>query len=673
MQSQRRLWRCPICAVAYRIPVSVEDVMACPHCTGEAEPPGVWIRDSDWAAESSRPGLAAEPQSVPRPFEWRPDIFQDEGLRPQTPTLSAPAPPAEPPAGPPPRPTSRRPAVIVASTIVAAAALAVLLGLRPYSWVEIFAGPPEVRRNPNETAPLVALVEFSTREPAVASVEIDDGERQWTYRPDGPPQTEHSVALLGLRPDREHEIRVRVEGPRGWFYELSDPLTLETPPLPDDFPPLKTVVSRPEKMEPGVTLLAVNRWWQNQRDTKYGYVILLDERGEVVWYFRAGRGTADMRLLRNGHLLCNDTNYRQMYEVDLLGNVVREWQTTSSRGVSPRSPPRGPVNEAAVPVEADTLHHEILELPSGNFLALSTELRRVDRFPTSETDPEASPAPADVVGDVIVEFQRDGTVVRRWKLLDLLDPRRIGYGSLSDFWKRRKDPRLFGADWSHANALCYDPRDDAMIVSLRHQDCLVKIDRASSRIEWILGDPAGWREPWTKYLLQPKGDLQWPYHQHGPELTPDGTILMYDNGNYRALPFDSSIPAPLNYSRAVEFRVDEDARTVEQIWEYRGPDGESFYCPFYCEADALPQTDNVLITDGGHIETADGIPADAIPSGRQWARLLEVTRAEPAETVFEVVLDSGADSPAGWSVYRSERLPDVEALSDLATAELNDE
>jgi hypothetical protein len=339
--------------------------------------------------------------------------------------------------------------------------------------------------------------------------------------------------------------------------------------------------------------------------------------------------------------------------------VIREWQVTGG----PDLPESG-----TIPIACDTLHHEIVELPSGNFLALSTELRELEQFPASETSPDVELRPAVVVGDVILEFEPDGSIVRRLKLLDLLDPQRIGYGSLTDFWNKTYAHVLGGAvseDWSHANAICYDPRDDSLLVSVRHQDCLVKMDRTSGRIHWVLGDPGNWREPWSDHLLAPRGELQWPYHQHGPQLTPEGTILLYDNGNYRALPYHPPVFAAENYSRVVEYRVDEEARTVEQVWEYRGE--EEFFSPFYGEADRLPATRNVLITDGGRIELEDGTPSDRIPSDHQWARIFEITRTEPEETVFEVVLDSGPGSSFGWSVYRSERLPDTNALSERAT------
>ena len=53
-----------------------------------------------------------------------------------------------------------------------------------------------------------------------------------------------------------------------------------------------------------------------------------------------------------------------------------------------------------------------------------------------------------------------------------------------------------------------------------------------------------------------------------------GTILCFDNGNHRAQPFATPTPAAKNYSRAVEFAVDEANGTVRQVWSYGDAPGE---------------------------------------------------------------------------------------------------
>ena len=90
-----------------------------------------------------------------------------------------------------------------------------------------------------------------------------------------------------------------------------------------------------------------------------------------------------------------------------------------------------------------------------------------------------------------------------------------------------------------------------------------------------------------------------------------------------------------------------------QIWSYGGRPGEIFFTPFLGETDWLPETGNVLVTDGGRVIQANGLPGVHPAQGRKWARICEVTRETLPEVVFEVMLD---DFTTGWTVYRSERL-----------------
>ena len=111
-------------------------------------------------------------------------------------------------------------------------------------------------------------------------------------------------------------------------------------------------------------------------------------------------------------------------------------------------------------------------MPSGNFLALSTELQQLDDYPSSETDPAAPRETAHVVGGVVVEFTPTGQVIREVKLFDILDPYRIGYDSLgTTFWRETYGEVVEGdtRDWLHDNAVIYDARDDSAIVSLRQR------------------------------------------------------------------------------------------------------------------------------------------------------------------------------------------------------------
>lgn len=525
----------------------------------------------------------------------------------------------------------------------------------------LFVSAPTMRPNPVERAPLVGILEFESPIAVNVRLEITDGTLSWEQPPITPAGRKHRIAVMGMRPNREHTIVVHVSTPSGKMNEQSEPIVFTTPPVPDSFPPISTILAEPEKMVPGVTVFAVNLWRDDVSMLDYGYIIAMDEMGRVVWFCNTQDRIADMQILSNGNILYQHGSYRVLREIDIMGRDIRTWYTSNLT----ESP-----NDGAIPVAVDTLHHAVSELPNGNFLSLSTELREFDAYPSSEKDPDAPWHPADVVCDIVVEFDPDtGEVVSRLPLADLLDPKRFGFMALGGFWKDKYDSQLqiVSRDWSHANALQFLPEENAILVSFRHLDCVMKIDWTTHKIQWILGDPSGWGQAWEKYLLKPKGEVRWSYHQHAPQVTANGTLVMYDNGNFRTRPYGQITPAAENQSRVVEYRIDEAAMTVEQVYEFWGTEGDSFFCPFYCEADLLPGERNMLITNGGHIELDDGTPHDIVPGEHQWARIIEIrkdTDPENAtgggeEKVFEMICDSGLNSPYGWSIYRAIRIPNL--------------
>jgi len=199
----------------------------------------------------------------------------------------------------------------------------------------------------------------------------------------------------------------------------------------------------------------------------------------------------------------------------MLGNVVRQWATTRLPGTV--------LPDGALPVDASTIHHEVEELPSGNLLALSTEMRRFESYPASEDDSTVPRSPSRVIGDVILEIAPDGTVVDRISVLDLLDPYRIGYESLdSGSWQGvyESPPEEPIRDWAHVNSMDYDEQDNALIVSSYHQDAVFKFDLDTREIVWILGFPSGWGQEWMPLLFQRigerKGAFSSPFHDGTP-------------------------------------------------------------------------------------------------------------------------------------------------------------
>jgi arylsulfate sulfotransferase len=515
--------------------------------------------------------------------------------------------------------------------------------------VSCSAPPPAINElaldsRPSETVPLAARVTFQTDRPTSVALEISDGQRTRQVDPRMPVGTDHDVPILGLRPDTAQTVTVIVTDEDG-ATARSDALPITTDPLPEDFPTLDVRLSTPERMEPGFLLLEPSFMPQTPGLEGDSWLIVLDATGEVVWFYRASHGVADVKRISNGNLLYGSGN-SGLYEIDMLGNVASHW---TSELVADDGGEAGGI-ELAI----DTLHHESLETPWGNLMALTTELRTIDDYPTSETDPAAPRAPGNVVGDKIVEFTREGEIVREIRLLDLFDPHRIGYGSVTGgYWRplygrQVSEPR----DWSHSNGISLDSTGRYLLLSMRYQG-VAKIDLETNELVWILADHAGWGADWRPLLLEPRGELLWPADQHAPMYTPQGTVLMFDNGSNRARPFDPPMPVAESFSRAAEYRIDEDNMEVEEVWSYGGPGDEQYYGWRVGDADWMPNTGNVLITYGGLSKDAAGNISDR-PTDHHWVRIVEVTHETPAQKVFELFVDD--ERPTGWLSFQAEHL-----------------
>ena len=113
-------------------------------------------------------------------------------------------------------------------------------------------------------------------------------------------------------------------------------------------------------------------------------------------------------------------------------------------------------------------------------------------------------------------------------------------------------PSLAVTPYIQGDVLVEWDADGTVIVSPRHQNWVVKVNRQTDEVVWILGEDGDFS------LVG--GDSAWFYSQYCPELHADGRILIYDNGNER--------PGTLDYSRAVIYQLDETSMTAEQVWEY---------------------------------------------------------------------------------------------------------
>ncbi len=165
-------------------------------------------------------------------------------------------------------------------------------------------------------------------------------------------------------------------------------------------------------------------------------------------------------------------------------------------------------------------HHDLVELPDGTIAVLAFDPREVDG--------------TTVIGDRIVELSPDGRQRTVWSVWDHASP---------------SPEEIHGddQDWSHANALDYDDRGDRYLVSMRNLDSIWVVDRDDGSVAARYGG-----EDATHLLT----DGTPTDGQHQFQLLEDG-LLVFDNG------VDGSAT-----SRAVEYRIDDDAGTMTEVWSH---------------------------------------------------------------------------------------------------------
>ena len=519
---------------------------------------------------------------------------------------------------------------------------------------------PELIPNPSGRVPLAAVVDFETRETLDTHVKITDGTNSWDEHisSDASKSGKYRIPLLGMRPDRDHNITLTLSTSG----QTKETLTFKhrTPPVssnPLEWPEIDVQVAEPDRMEPGVLFLSVRRrtpgrghWLTKQQmqfATHWGRIVALDPKGEVIWWYESDSRTAGIDRLSNGNIMMHRANFSTL-EIDMLGYVVGEYYAQKR--------PQGPSNnpDAIAIKDFQTLHHQPHQMPNGDYLAFAANAFEVKDYYSSDTDPNAPREDAQVMADIVVQFNAKGEQVWTWNTIDYLYPFRIGRDTFWSYWWTRGFPNA--RDWTHANGLSYDKSDDSVLISLRNQSAVLKVDRKTKEIKWILGNHQNWPERLQNKLLTPVGKLRWQAYQHNPRVTPQGTVIMFDNRAHGgAMAFEESLPPDQGWSRAVEYEVDEKNMTVKQIWSSsEGQEGDYCYSFAMSEAWRLPVTDNRLVVHAFCVAKVEGLTADIMDSSRRapvdipWGgRILEYDGDE-------IVFRTEVKDPYGvihWTVY----------------------
>jgi hypothetical protein len=298
-------------------------------------------------------------------------------------------------------------------------------------------------------------------------------------------------------------------------------LASEYATLPESFPPI-TVTHPATGTGEGDLFLSNFRIYPSFAVSN-PYLLILDNQGEPVFYRQMPPGVVvtDFKKQPNGLLTYWDAflpGYRALDDTYTLTDTF-----TAGNGY-----------------KFDL--HDIQILPNGHALSLIYDPEPVDM---SQIVVGGVPT-ATVLGLVVQELDVDKNVVFQWRSWD--------HFQITDSYE---DLTLPTVDYVHGNAVELDS-DGNLLISSRHMSEVTKINRQTGDIIWRLGG--------KNNQFQFLNDTQMFAYQHDIRRLPNGHITLFDN-------HDRFAP---EYSRAVEYALDEVNKTATLVWQYRNtPDSKA--------------------------------------------------------------------------------------------------
>jgi len=272
--------------------------------------------------------------------------------------------------------------------------------------------------------------------------------------------------------------------------------------------------------------------------------LFTDRGGNPIWFYDVGQGNFPhtVKLLPNGDIILNIVGVNNVLrEVDLAGNTVREIDIPTLQQKT---------QAAGYDFLPTLFHHDVLPLANGHMIALVQTVKTFSNL-------AGYPGNTDVLGDALIDLDQNWNPVWSWNSFDYLDVNRHLNGL---------------PDWTHSNAIVYSPSDGNLLLSMRHQSWIVKIDynngAGTGNVLWKLG----YQGDFT--LAQGPDPSLWFSCQHFPSLvTQNGqqtTLAVWDNGDNRVLDTSGTICGAVSgvacYSRSTVFQVDEGTLLANLQW-----------------------------------------------------------------------------------------------------------
>lgn len=364
--------------------------------------------------------------------------------------------------------------------------------------------------------PNVARIAFapilsdSVRAHYVSTDSSDAGVTPWV------PGGSGRLSLIGLRAATTYSISL--EASTGETAVIGNATTYSTPPLPQALAGVSLALITGTAPTSGYTLASLSG------PDGHGYLIAFDGSGNIRW-------SRDF-----GHIDVQEAKQQTNGDFTVfVGNSIGD---NASVGAFVELTPAGDsvrAIKAAGSTYTDGHELQVVSDAKGRRIAdylFGYDIRSVDESSYGGGTSD------QVAGHQALRISASGgvdTLMQGW-----------GYWTPTD----KIDPPTADQSIDHPNSIDFD-LDGGIILSFRNLGAIVKLDPTSHKVLWQMG---GARNQFT-FINDPLNGFG---GQHSVRVLPNGHFIVFDNG----------VTHTPQTSRAVEYVLDESAKTATMVWQY---------------------------------------------------------------------------------------------------------